>query len=363
MGCRWFSPAEFDEDVPRAEWGSAFDATERPSFNLRGFRVPQRRGGPPMFYWIARHRLNLWCLDKEHEPLLRKLGINKLSCGGRLLQEWFINPSSEYRNDHSRFTGDEGRPKDPWPVSGSYRGDAEGDGKLSIFEAHPEWFPLIDGRRLCNDVRRFGAANFCTSNADAAAEYVKNFVHELVEGDYRGASVVEAWTIDGGKWCQCPRCKAVGTPTDRYLRLVNRLDKEIKRAQREGLINRPIQIQFLIYSELLSPPTRPLPDDFDYQTCMGQFFPIKRCYVHRFADPDCGRNTLYRQALQGWIAAADRHYRGRICLGEYYDYSRFENLPVCFMHVMAETFPIIIGWAPRDFTIIMSPRAGGGASA
>ena len=39
MGCRWFSPAKFDEDLPRADWKPAFDVTGRPSFSVRGFYI------------------------------------------------------------------------------------------------------------------------------------------------------------------------------------------------------------------------------------------------------------------------------------------------------------------------------------
>jgi len=361
MGCRWFSPAEFDEEVPRAEWDPAFDATERPSFEIRGFRIPKKRGGPPIFYWIARHRLNLWCLDKENEPLLRKLGISKLSCGGHYTQESFLNPLLEYRYDHPRFHGDERKPKDPWPVSESYRGDADGDGKLSNFEAHPEWFPLVGGRRVCNDVHRFGSANFCTSNEDAVAEYVRNFVREIVAGDYRGASLVEMWTIDGGKWCQCPRCKALGTPTDRLLRLVHRLDQEIKLARREGRIHWPIEILFLVYRDVLAPPTRPLPEDFDYRTCTAQMFLNQHCYVHPVGDKSCGRNAVYQRHLRGWLSDPQRHYRGRLCIGEYYDYSRYENLPACYMHVMADDIPYFHRVGARQFHYMHVPTGRWGS--
>ncbi|NLF09632.1 MAG: DUF4838 domain-containing protein [Pirellulaceae bacterium] len=339
MGCRWFSPAEFDEEIPRVEWNPAFDAAERPSFSLRGFRIPRLRGGPAIYRWCARNKLNYWHIDKKHEPLQRKLGISKLSCGGHYEQAKFLNPISAYPYDHPRFDGDVKKPADPWPVSEFFRGDENGDGKLTYFEAHPDWFPLLDGRRVCNDVTRYGSGNFCTSNEDAVAEYVKNFVCEFVEGEYRGASVVEVWMIDGGRWCECPRCKDLGTPTDRNLLLVNRFDKEVKRARREGRITWPIDIHFTVYAQVLSPPSRPLPEDFDYRTCIAQFFPIKHCYVHNINDPSCRLNSRYIPLLRDWTTDPDRFYRGRICVGEYYDYGRFENLPACYMHVMANDVP------------------------
>ena len=43
MGCRWFGPEPFDEEVPRAEWNPAFDVTQQPSFAVRGFYVYETR--------------------------------------------------------------------------------------------------------------------------------------------------------------------------------------------------------------------------------------------------------------------------------------------------------------------------------
>jgi hypothetical protein len=155
--------------------------------------------------------------------------------------------------------------------------------------------------------------------------------------------------LDGGKWCECPKCKALGTPTDRNLLVVYALDREIKRAQHEGRLNRPVAIRFLAYADMIEPPTRPLPKDFDYDTCTATFFPIKRCYVHKFDDADCRINASYRRQLNGWIAAPKRHYRGRVCIGEYYNYSRFRSLPICFMHVMEHDIPYYYGLGAGQF--------------
>jgi hypothetical protein len=347
MGCRWFSPAAFDEDVPRTDWNPAFDLTGRPSFAVRGFYVWEKRGSPEFFQWMARNRLNLWCVHADNQPLMRKLGL-KLSCGTHDVQGRFINPKAPYPYDHPRFTGDRQKPKDPYPVSEAYRGDADGDGKLSNFEAHPEWYPEVDGRRIPG-VKSWDGVNFCTSNPDALSEFVKNYVQAIIDGCYRGADVTEMWMLDCGKWCQCPQCKALGTPTDRNVLVVYRLDREIKKAQREGRLNRPVAIRFLAYADVIEPPTRPLPADFDYKTCTATFFPIKRCYVHQFDNADCRLNSKYRRQLDGWIADANRHYRGQICIGEYYNYSRFRSLPICFMHVMAHDIPHYYDLGARQF--------------
>ncbi len=388
QGCRWFSPAEFDAHVPfengdrhlkhqgaspRFQWNPSFDVAERPSFSLRGFHATEKRETPEFILWMARNRLNFWTVHVNDQALLRKLGI-KMSCGGHLLQWMFMHPDAPYPYDHPNFADDQGNPKDPYPLSDDYRGDANGDRKLSYFEAHPEWYPLIGGRRIPGAERlQSRSANFCTSNADAVAEFSRNIIQALGEGSYRGhdeagdaygikghmeaieegiyrgADVINLWMLDVGKWCECPKCKALGTPTDRNLLVVHHFDRAVKRARREGRLARPIKILFLAYSDVVDPPSRPLPEDFDYETCTATFFPIGRCYVHKFDDPSCEFNAPYHRQLAGWMTDPARHYRGRVIIGEYYNVSRFECLPGCFMHVMAHDIPYYHRLGTRQF--------------
>jgi len=347
LGCRWFAPGEAHEEVPHINSIPDLDVTERPDFLTRGFHAWEDRGDPDFLLWMARNRLNYWCVEQGNHPLVRKLGI-RMSCGAHTAQALFLDPASPYPYDHPRFQGDEAKPPDPYPISERYQGDANKDGKLTYFEAHPEWYALVGGRRIPGIRGGFGT-NYCTSNAHATAEFVKNFVQALIEGPYRGADVVRLWTLDGGKWCQCQACKALGTPTDRNLLLVHRLAQEIKKAQAAGRLNRPVIIRFLAYADVLAPPSRPLPPGFDYSMCSATFFPIVRCYVHNFDDPACPRNAHYRRQLRGWATDPERHYRGQLCIGEYYNVSGYKSLPICFMHTMANDIPFYYRAGARHF--------------
>jgi hypothetical protein len=347
LGCRWFAPGEVHEELPHVDGLSDLDVSQRPSFLARGFLAWEDRGSPEFLLWMARNRLNEWCVEQHEHALLRKLGI-RMVCGLHDAESLFINPDSPYPYDHPRFQGDEQKPKDPYPAGDQYQGDANTDGLLSYFEAHPEWFAYAGGRRIPGN-RGWSGTNYCTSNVDATTEFMKNYVDALADGAYRDADVVRFWTLDGGRWCQCPECNALGTPTDRNLLLVHRLDREIKKARAEGRINRPITIRFLAYADVLDPPTRPLPADFDYQTCSATFYPIVRCYVHDFADPDCARNARYSAQLDHWAADPERHYRGGISIGEYYNVSGYKCLPICFMHTMAADIPYYYKTGARQF--------------
>lgn len=347
LGCRWFAPGKIGERVPHVAGLGDYDVTAKPSFFTRGFHAWEDRGNREFLLWMARNRLNYWCVEQKNHPLMRKLGI-LMSCGAHDAQRHFLNPGGPYPYDHPRFKGDEKKPQDPYPVSDQYQGDADEDGKLTYFEAHPEWYAFVNGKRIPG-IRGDAGTNYCTSNPHATAEFTKNYVRALVDGPYRNAGVVRFWTLDGGKWCQCAKCKALGIPTDRNLLLVHRLDAEIKKAQAAGKINRPIIIRFLTYADVLHPPTRPLPGDFDYKTCSATFFPIVRCYVHNFDDPNCSRNARYVKNLRGWATDPKRYYRGGLCIGEYYNVSGYKCLPICFMHTMAVDIPHYHNAGARHF--------------
>ena len=347
LGARWFAPGELHEELARIDQIPDLDVTARPDFLTRGFHAWEDRGNPEFLLWMARNRMNYWCVQQSGHPLVRKLCI-QMSCGSHDAQPKFLNPYQAYPYNHAQFDGDQKRPADPYPLSPQFAGDADRDGKLTTFEAHPEWFAQVKGKRVPGYKGAFGT-NYCTSNPHATTEFFKNYIHALAAGPYRDAQVVRFWTLDGGRWCECDACKALGSPTDRNLLLVHRLATEIAKARADGRINRPITVRFLAYADVLQPPTRPLPADFDYATCCATFFPIVRCYVHNIDDPKCPRNARYRRQLHGWAADPKRHYRGSLCIGEYYNVSGYKCLPICYMHTMANDIPFYHRTGARHF--------------
>ncbi len=334
LGVRWLGPEAHNTHVPELAWEGLPDIQmrEEPAFSVRGFWAWEDRGNPEFFDWMARNRMNFWTAAEAERSELKKRGI-RLTCGGHLHQSRFLNPRAAYPYDHPRFEGDEDRPADPYPVE-QYRGDVNGDGVLSYSEAHPEWYGLRGGERSFN-IHGDGGDNYCTSNPHATDELMKGIVAELADGEWRDADSINFWMLDGGRWCECENCRALGTPTDRNLLLVHRLREEIERALADGRLHRNIVIYFLAYADVVAPPTRPLPEGFDYQNCIATFFPIGRCYVHTLDDPTCTEfNSRYDGHFHGWATAPDRHYRGQICIGEYYNISGFKCLPINFARTM-----------------------------
>jgi len=342
LGVRWFAPGEIGEEVPEAKIDDLpeLDLTDQPMFFTRGFHAWEFRGDPAFFDWMVRNRMNYWCVEEKDRPGLKKRGI-RMNCGNHVLIPRFLGPKNPYPYNHPKFDGDDhaNLPADPYPVSPDFKGDVNKDGKLSYFEAHPEWYGLQKGRRSDHIVGD-GGDNFCTSNKDAVDEFMKNLVQDLIDGVWKDADTLNFWTLDGGRWCECESCKALGISSDRNLLLVHRCRQEMKKAMAEGRLKRDLMIYFLAYADVLSPPTRPLPKDFDYDHCIATYFPIARCYVHTLADPNCTEfNSRYEKNLYGWALDPNRHYRGQIFIGEYYNVSGYKCLPIMFARTMSVDMP------------------------
>jgi hypothetical protein len=256
---------------------------------------------------MARNRMNLWTSESREAAFLHKLGI-RLTGGGHRVQADDLDPRASV----------EGR---------------------SRFAAHPEWYGLIGGTRR-GDIAGESGTNFCTSNETARHELARNLVTDLTSGRLRHADVVEVWPLDGGRWCECDRCRAQGTPTDRWLDVVAAVAAEVRAARLDGRLDRTVELVAPAYLETLAPPTRAVSPDFDPASCSIVFFPYFRCYAHALADSSCTElNLRLARAWNGWTAAPDRFYRGRLVVGEYYNVSWTRSLPVVYASVMGEDLP------------------------
>jgi len=340
LGMRFFGLGEQGTvytDKP-VELPKQLDITENPSFLTRGYWVYEDRGDEDFFLWMVRNRMNLWTAVEKEVPTLKKLGM-RLTCGGHTVQEKFLNAAAEYPYNYPKFQGDEDKPADPYTPSDEYAGDTNGNGKLTLFEAHPEWFGLYEGKRTEN-TQTIGGVNYCTSNPDATHELVKNMVQALIDGQWQYGDIAKLNMLDVGKWCDCENCRRQGTYTDRLFHLAHAILTEIKEARQEGRLKREVILTASAYSETLPPPTQPLPEGFDYDHFYLFFAVIPRCYAHPLADPACTEfNQDILEHYQGWTEGQGRYYTGQIFIVEYYNVSSFKSLPVVFPRIMAADIP------------------------
>jgi hypothetical protein len=364
LGIKFFGLGEKGITYPDSQIAIPSDLKiiENPSYLTRGFYTwNDRKTDSEFFLWMARNKLNYWTTENQPVNLLKKLGV-KLSAGGHRTQGIVFNSDDEYPYNHPKFKGDENKLPDPYKVGDEYIGDTNNDGKLSYFEAHPEWYGMKDGKRMkiiYTDNASQTGINFCTSNEDARKEFAKRVGQQLIDGQWRYVDLFEFWLFDGGPnlWCSCEKCKQTGgSYSDKLLTVTYEILKELNRIRLAGKINRRVEVSSIAYHATLDPPTKPLPDDYDYNNSSITFFPIGRCYVHSFADPACTEiNQWQLKAYEGWTMGDRRYYQGSVFIGEYYNVSSFKNLPVVFSRIMAVDIPWYYKNGARQFHYMHTP--------
>ena len=345
-------------DIP-----SDLNITENPSYLTRGFHTwNTRKTGREFFIWMARNKFNYWAGQDQPIKFLKKLGV-KLSDGGHRIQGIVFNSGDEYPYNHPVFKGDENKPDDPYKVGNDYTGDTNNDGKLSNFEAHPEWYGMKDGKRIkiifSPEKSSPMGTNFCTSNEDARKEFAKRIAGQFISGgQWEYIDDFMFVMFDGGEkwWCTCDNCKKAGSYTDKMFIVVYDVLKELERIRQSGKLNHRVEVCCSAYAATQSPPTVPLPADFDYDNTSVTFAPYGRCYVHSFADPACTEiNQKQFKAYLGWTTGDRRYYKGPIFIDEYYNISYFYSLPVVFTRIMAVDIPWYYRNGARQFKYMHTP--------
>lgn len=345
LDVRWFGLGEKGTCFPHLE---AFHIPELeiydyPLFKTRGCYSESIDDRDAEFIdWLTRNRVNFTFLNEFTNPYnLKKRGIQ--SCiGGHNMLSRFLNPNCEYPYKHKLFGGEE-KPDDPYAVSSEYLGDSDGDGILMYFDAHPEWFGMIDGKRspnVGNGDKEGSGDNFCTSNVDAVSELCKNIVESLISGSLSKADYINMWFLDNGRWCSCDACKNSGNYSHRLAMIIYKLRKKIQVAIEDGRLKRNIKILFPAYHETLPVPDKQLPEDFDYENCIVTYFPIERCYVHDIDDPSCTEtNKELMETYKSWTTDPYKNYKGEIFIGEYYNVGSFASCPIPNIKRMEHDIP------------------------
>jgi hypothetical protein len=308
LGWRWYAPGAAGEvaapersTLPLDGW----DFQTKPDFPLfRGFHAEyQSMESVEMFLWMARNRLNMWALRPGSDALMRKLGFVFLS-GGHILEQIL--------NADQRLPG----------------------GK-TLFEEHPDWFAEIGGKR---ERKNASSYQFCVSN-DVATHYVAQRIVEHFRSDWSQTDYQNVWMFDTwAGWCQCANCQRLGNDSDRYLHFLARVREELNRAIAAGTVSRNIGMVMVAYegTPSLFGPSRGVPPVLQHGSDFVLIAPINRCYAHRLESRECSEfNEHYEKALASWTAVAAEM---PIAVVEYYNVSKFEDLPLGFSNTMGADF-------------------------
>ena len=163
-----------------------------------------------------------------------------------------------------------------------------------LFEAHPEYFSEIGGKRVGAP-----ATQICTENA-AAVELLISNARRLLRAD-PGARILSLTQNDDYNYCRCDQCRArharygvAGT----WMRFVN----EVARTLGPEFPHVLVQTYGYIWT---NEPT----DDFELEpNVVIQYAPIESCSYHAYEDPACVVNVEQGAAakLAGWLERAER---------------------------------------------------------
>jgi hypothetical protein len=308
LGWRWYAPGPLGEvaaasrtSVPLEGWKTV----SKPDFPLfRGFHAEgMSEESAEMFQWMARNRLNMWAYRCGSHALMRKLGLVFLS-GGHILED-ILNADK------------------PMP-----------SGK-TLFDEHPEWFAEVNGKRERKNAGRY---QFCVSN-DVAVAYVAASIIEHFQTDWKPTDFQNVWMFDSwAGWCQCSQCERLGKDADRYLHFLAKVRLAVNAAIAAGEVKRDIGLVMCAYegTSSLDGPARPVPAALRNGKDFVLYAPINRCYAHPLGSHDCTEfNRHYDETVQSWSrVAGDLPF----AVVEYYNVSKFEDLPLLFSRTMGEDF-------------------------
>ena len=181
-----------------------------------------------------------------------------------------------------------------------------------LFARHPEWFHMDgSGKRIRNT-----HAVFCTSSREAKQYFIAN-VSRYLEARPE-IEVFDFWPPDGAKWCQCPKCKALGTPSDRQALLLAEVSATAHRT-RPGL-----RFETIAYAACVAPPLQAAMDS----SVLVDFCPIAQCFEYQIGDPKSDRNADYVGQLKAWL----KSFQGDISIYSYYRKYAWRSLPNIMPH-------------------------------
>ncbi|WP_135555123.1 DUF4838 domain-containing protein [Paenibacillus cymbidii] len=331
QGWRWFAPGEAGEIAPERRVSGLVlpeeSRTYRPS-------MPQGRGfdfeyvsmeSETFFLWMARNRMNIAAYRPATAAFCRKLGMG-FKVGGHIF-EAILDPDR------------------PLP------------GGRTMWEEHAHWYGLPEsGERRKEDAL---AIQFCVSQPDLIAFLGDELIRRL-SGEWKEADRVDVWGFDTwGKSCMCAACRQLGNSADQLLHFAAGMRDEVNRAHARGELGRPVRLVLCAYegTDTLFGPSRPVPESVLAAGDMIVYYPINRCYAHDLADAGCAANDKYRKALHSWTSLQPAV---PVIVGEYYNVSKFEDLPLLFVRRMLRDIPAYARMGVRGMTYMHVPLVGWG---
>ncbi len=163
----------------------------------------------------------------------------------------------------------------------------------NLYDTHPEYFPLVNGKRLRGDTNPDSSeVQRCLSNPDVLAMAIAYTAQQFdanPELRFASLSANDAGSKQGG-FCQCDKCMAMGpTPSHQLLAFANAVAKgNEKRFPDRGYI-------FYAYRHTLDAPTGMKA----HRNVVPMICPLDNCRLHSLLG-DCPDIVSNRAAIDGW---------------------------------------------------------------
>src|SRR5690606_29853523 len=90
------------------------------------------------------------------------------------------------------------------------------------FDANPEYYALVKGKRQTQDKRR----HLCLANSEVQKIFVRYALDYFQRNPHEDSVSIEP--TDTGSWCECEQCVALGSPSDRMVFLANHVVREVR---------------------------------------------------------------------------------------------------------------------------------------
>ena len=330
QGWRWYQPGPVGEIAPAITDRiiypkEALEFTTQANLG-RGLAIEGAlKESEELLIWMARNRLNL-CGNRPYtRALMKKLGI--IARDGGHIFATILDPDRHLPS-----------------------------GK-TIWEEHPNWY----GQPAQGELTRQTALDnqFCVSQPDLMDFICQEFLAQVM-GPWKDADEVDVWGLDTwGGICNCPACQALGNGTDQNLHLVSRIRTYLNKARLDGRLDHDVKLVICSYegTNTLEPPVNKIPQNLLDAGDFVLYAPIVRCYEHTFADPDCSYNRLYNEALEAW-GKLDNPID--LMVLEYYNVSKFEDLPLLFTRTMQKDFQHYRACGIRGYSYMHLPLVNWG---
>lgn len=183
----------------------------------------------------------------------------------------------------------------------------------SLYDTHPEYFPLVDGKRLKGgrNVQR------CLSNPELLKLTIDT-VNRWIDEDSEGA-IVSVSQNDVANYCTCDDCKKLmekyGGPSGEYIWFVNKVAEAVEKKHPKVLIDT------LAYQFTEAPPKNIKPrDNVRVRLC-----PIHACEAHPYEQCTAEPTRQFVENLKAWSSLTDNLYIWHYCIDFHHELMPFPD--------------------------------------